>query len=114
MATKKAGGSSRNGRDSNPKYLGVKRYGGEQVTAGSIIVRQRGTKFTLAQRSVWAATIPSLLCATTECVFMLASGDVNSFPSSQPKGSRVSQASFPRLANGENSNPGLSRSPFAS
>ena len=45
MATKKAGGSSRNGRDSNPKYLGVKRYGGEQVTAGSIIVRQRGTKF---------------------------------------------------------------------
>jgi large subunit ribosomal protein L27 len=44
MATKKAGGSSRNGRDSNPKYLGTKRYGGEKVTAGSIIVRQRGTK----------------------------------------------------------------------
>jgi large subunit ribosomal protein L27 len=44
MATKKAGGSSRNGRDSNPKYLGTKRYGGETVTAGSIIVRQRGTK----------------------------------------------------------------------
>jgi len=44
MATKKAGGSSRNGRDSNPKMLGVKAYGGELVTAGSIIVRQRGTK----------------------------------------------------------------------
>lgn len=45
MAHKKAGGSSRNGRDSNPKYLGVKRYGGEKVNAGTIIVRQRGTKF---------------------------------------------------------------------
>ncbi|GJL52263.1 50S ribosomal protein L27 [Candidatus Nitrospira salsa] len=45
MAHKKGGGSSRNGRDSNPQYLGVKAYGGEAVCAGSIIVRQRGTKF---------------------------------------------------------------------
>ena len=45
MAHKKAGGSTRNGRDSNPKYLGVKRYGGEEVVAGNIIVRQRGTRF---------------------------------------------------------------------
>lgn len=45
MAHKKAGGSTRNGRDSNPKYLGVKRYGGQEVNAGTIIVRQRGTKF---------------------------------------------------------------------
>ena len=45
MAHKKAGGSSRNGRDSNAQRLGVKRYGGEQVTGGSIIVRQRGTPF---------------------------------------------------------------------
>jgi large subunit ribosomal protein L27 len=45
MAHKKGVGSSRNGRNSNPQYLGVKRYGGEAVTAGSIIVRQRGTKF---------------------------------------------------------------------
>ena len=45
MAHKKAGGSTRNGRDSNPQYLGVKRYGGELVTAGSIIVRQRGSSF---------------------------------------------------------------------
>lgn len=44
MAHKKGGGSTRNGRDSNPKMLGVKRYGGETVTAGSIIVRQRGTR----------------------------------------------------------------------
>lgn len=45
MAHKKAGGSSRNGRDSNPKYLGVKRYGGQFVQAGTIIMRQRGTRF---------------------------------------------------------------------
>ncbi|MGH7615533.1 MAG: 50S ribosomal protein L27, partial [Gemmatimonadales bacterium] len=45
MAHKKGVGSSRNGRDSGPKDLGVKRFGGEFVTAGSIIVKQRGTKF---------------------------------------------------------------------
>lgn len=45
FAHKKGGGSSRNGRDSNPKMLGVKRHQGQLVTAGSIIVRQRGTKF---------------------------------------------------------------------
>ncbi|HIF44502.1 MAG TPA: 50S ribosomal protein L27 [Dehalococcoidia bacterium] len=44
MAHKKAGGSTSNGRDSNSKRLGVKRYGGERVTSGSIIVRQRGTR----------------------------------------------------------------------
>jgi large subunit ribosomal protein L27 len=44
MAHKKAGGSTRNGRDSNPKYLGVKRFGGESVIAGNIILRQRGTE----------------------------------------------------------------------
>jgi large subunit ribosomal protein L27 len=45
MAHKKAGGSTRNGRDSNPKYLGVKRFGGQKVLAGNILVRQRGTRF---------------------------------------------------------------------
>ena len=45
MAQKKGGGSTRNGRDSQPKMLGVKAYGGQTVSAGSIIVRQRGTKF---------------------------------------------------------------------
>ena len=44
MAHKKAGGSTRNGRDSNPKMLGVKRYGGQFVKTGEIIVRQRGTR----------------------------------------------------------------------
>ncbi len=45
MAHKKAGGSTRNGRDSNAKRLGVKRFGGQEVKAGNILVRQRGTKF---------------------------------------------------------------------
>jgi large subunit ribosomal protein L27 len=45
MAQKKGGGSTRNGRDSKPKMLGVKAFGGELVSAGAIIVRQRGTKF---------------------------------------------------------------------
>lgn len=45
MAHKKAGGSTRNGRDSNPKYLGVKMSGGQACNAGNIIIRQRGTKF---------------------------------------------------------------------
>lgn len=44
MASKKGASSTRNGRDSNPQYLGVKRFGGEVVTAGEILVRQRGTK----------------------------------------------------------------------
>lgn len=45
MAHKKGAGSTRNGRDSQPKRLGVKKYGGEHVTAGNILVRQRGTRF---------------------------------------------------------------------
>ena len=45
MAHKKAGGSSKNGRDSNPQYRGIKAYGGEKVTAGSILVRQVGSTF---------------------------------------------------------------------
>ena len=45
MAQKKGGGSTRNGRDSQPKMLGVKMFGGQAITAGAIIVRQRGTKF---------------------------------------------------------------------
>lgn len=45
MAHKKAGGSTRNGRDSNPKFLGVKRFAGQYVNAGEILVRQRGTRF---------------------------------------------------------------------
>ncbi len=58
MAHKKGMGSSRNGRDSNPKMLGVKRYDGQVVTAGSIIVRQRGTKINPAITLALAATTP--------------------------------------------------------
>ncbi len=45
MSSKKGVGSSRNGRDSNPKYLGIKKFGGQTVIAGNIIIRQRGTKY---------------------------------------------------------------------
>ncbi len=60
MAQKKAGGSTRNGRDSNPKYLGVKRFGGQNVLAGEILVRQRGTRFHAGRVSVLAEII--LVC----------------------------------------------------
>jgi len=53
MAHKKAGGSSRNGRDSNSQRLGVKRYGGQFVTGGSILVRQRGTRFKPGSNVGW-------------------------------------------------------------
>lgn len=49
MASKKAGGSTKNGRDSQSKRLGVKRYGGQKVLAGTILIRQRGTKFHLGR-----------------------------------------------------------------
>ena len=58
MAHKKAGGSSRNGRDSQAKRLGVKRYGGQFVLAGNIIVRQRGTNTTRAKTSASARITP--------------------------------------------------------
>ena len=54
MAHKKGASSSRNGRDSNPQYLGVKKFGGEAVVAGNIIVRPRGTNFHRATTSAWA------------------------------------------------------------
>ena len=60
MAHKKAGGSSRNGRDSQSKRLGVKRYGGQIVAAGSIIVRQRGTRL---KRRSQSSPFPNLLKA---------------------------------------------------
>ena len=58
FATKKGGGSTRNGRDSAAKRLGVKSHDGQYVTAGSIIVRQRGTKLSRAATLVLAKTIP--------------------------------------------------------
>ena len=67
MAHKKAGGSTRNGRDSEAKRLGVKRFGGEAVLAGSIIVRQRGTKFHAGHR---------LRCGRDHTLFALTDGKV--------------------------------------
>jgi len=67
MAHKKGGGSSRNGRDSNAQRLGVKRYGGEKVTAGSIIVRQRGTGF---------APGTNVGCGSDDTLFALKDGVV--------------------------------------
>lgn len=58
MAHKKAGGSSRNGRDSAGQRRGVKRFGGQKVLAGNILVRQLGTRIFLAKMSVWVVTIP--------------------------------------------------------
>ena len=71
MAHKKAGGSTRNGRDSNPKYLGVKRYGGESVLAGNIIVRQRGTPSIRARMSASAVTTPCSPSRTARSSFRL-------------------------------------------
>lgn len=67
MAHKKGGGSSRNGRDSNSQRLGVKRFGGEMVTAGSIIVRQRGTRF---------APGPNVGIGSDDTLFALSSGTI--------------------------------------
>ncbi len=67
MAQKKGGGSTRNGRDSKPKMLGVKAFGGELISAGSIIVRQRGTRSTPAATSAWATTTPCLLWLMATC-----------------------------------------------
>ena len=67
MAHKKAGGSSRNGRDSESKRLGVKRYGGQHVLAGNIIVRQRGTKFHPGD---------NVGCGKDHTLFALAEGQV--------------------------------------
>ncbi len=76
MAHKKSGGSSRNGRDSESKRLGVKRYGGEQVRAGNIIVRQRGTHFHPG---------PNVGCGRDHTLFAKADGKVL-FQDKGPKG----------------------------
>ena len=67
MAHKKAGGSSRNGRDSESKRLGVKKFGGQSVLAGNIIVRQRGTKWHAGQ-NVGVGKDHTLLALTDGCV----------------------------------------------
>lgn len=67
MAHKKAGGSTRNGRDSNPKYLGVKLFGGQAVNAGNIIVRQRGTQYHPG---------PGVGCGRDHTLFALVDGTI--------------------------------------
>ncbi len=76
MAHKKAGGSTRNGRDSESKRLGVKRYGGEQVTAGNILVRQRGTRFH-AGENVRVGRDHTLFATSDGKVEFLTRGDKN-------------------------------------
>ena len=75
MANKKAGGSTRNGRDSESKRLGVKLYGGQQVAAGNIIVRQRGTRFHAG---------PNVGCGKDHTLFAKAAGTVQ-FMTKGPK-----------------------------
>ena len=76
MAHKKAGGSTRNGRDSNPKYLGVKRFGGQRVLAGNILVRQRGTRFH-AGRNVGVGRDHTLFALTDGVVVFQKKGEHN-------------------------------------
>jgi len=76
MAQKKGGGSTRNGRDSQPKMLGVKVFGGQQVPAGSIIVRQRGTKFH-AGTNVGMGKDHTLFALTDGTVSFAVKGELN-------------------------------------
>ena len=74
MAHKKGASSSRNGRDSNPQYLGVKKFGGEAVVAGNIIVRQRGTNFHPGH-NVGMGKDHTLFALTDGCVKVCVRGD---------------------------------------
>jgi large subunit ribosomal protein L27 len=84
MAQKKAGGSTRNGRDSNPKMLGVKRYGGQHVLAGNILVRQRGTKVHAGQ-NVGMGTDHTLFAKATGVVCFATKANGRVYVSIQPK-----------------------------
>ena len=84
MAHKKGQGSTRNGRDSNPKYLGVKAYAGETVTTGSIIVRQNGTKFKPG-KNVGLARNDSLFALADGVVHFATSRRVSILPTVEKK-----------------------------
>jgi len=86
MAHKKGQGASRNGRDSNPSYLGVKRYGGQFVTGGTIIVRQRGTPLK-AGRNVKRAKDDTLFALVDGVVRFDDKGRMGKFVSIVPEGS---------------------------
>jgi large subunit ribosomal protein L27 len=83
MAHKKGGGSSRNGRDSNSQRLGVKRFGGEKVTAGSILIRQRGTKF-LPGENVGVGSDDTIFATATGVVKFERSGKTRKMVSIVP------------------------------
>ncbi|MFN8509084.1 MAG: 50S ribosomal protein L27 [Deinococcaceae bacterium] len=83
MAHKKGVGSSKNGRDSNPKYLGVKKFGGERVRAGNILVRQRGTKFQ-AGANVGMGRDHTLFALTDGHVTFINKGSMGRFISVKP------------------------------
>ncbi len=84
MAHKKGVGSSKNGRDSQPKYLGVKKFGGEVVRAGNILVRQRGTKFQAGQ-NVGMGRDHTLFALEDGIVMFADKGGRGRFISVQPK-----------------------------
>jgi large subunit ribosomal protein L27 len=83
MAHKKSGGSSRNGRDSAGRRLGVKKYGGEQVLAGNILVRQRGTKF-FAGENVGLGRDHTLFATATGAVKFITKRDDRTYVSVEP------------------------------
>lgn len=84
MAHKKGQGSSRNGRDSNPQYLGVKRFDGQYVTGGSIIVRQRGTRFKPGE-NVGRGKDDTLFAKVSGVVQFRSRGRMGRFISVQPE-----------------------------
>jgi large subunit ribosomal protein L27 len=92
MAHKKAGGSTRNGRDSHSKRLGVKRFGGEQVLAGNILVRQRGTRVR-AGENVGIGTDHTLYARVSgRVLFRIRGGEQRMFVSVQPEAATTSAA----------------------
>jgi len=91
MAHKKGGGSTRNGRDSNAQRLGVKKYGGERVLAGNILIRQRGTKFHAGE---------NVLRAKDDTLFALVDGIVQ-FGRKDKKRKKVSVLPLEALAAGD-------------
>lgn len=86
MAHKKAGGSTRNGRDSESKRLGVKRYGGEMVTAGSIIVRQRGSRFRAGENAGLGKDYTVFAKVDGHVVFETKGADKRKFVRIEPAG----------------------------
>ena len=86
MAHKKAGGSSKNGRDSHSKRLGIKRFGGQHVTAGTILVRQRGTRFHAGEHVGIGKDHTLFACAEGKVVFFTRGSAGRQFIGIEPAG----------------------------